>query len=300
MERFSFLFIVFIYFLSTLFSYGYPQTSPRTGIAFVHGTNDHSDNAIGGYWKSTFISEIANAMPKPDWVYVVHCDYSDYMWNEAAAGCTVDQLLNFISVQQLDKLVLYTHSDGANVVRWILSNPTYDPRYMKLFPHVKEVIAVAPSSGGTPLADEVLSGGLFEEGVGWLLGYRNNAVKQQRVGEMARYNQEILMGGEGQPALAVPFKVVVGSSVAASPLSSASYCNGYFLNTALKVTKIYLDYCADGFLDCRSQEAAGEVWFYDREQMDNGNTLSHNQSRHTCFGMDRLLLNHLAAEGVLG
>ena len=59
---------------------------------------------------------------------------------------------------------------------------------------IKQVIAIAPSSGGTFLADEVLSGGIFETSLAWLLGYISDAVKQQRVGDMMIYNEELLFG----------------------------------------------------------------------------------------------------------
>lgn len=303
MERFQLFLCGCLFFLGSGIGIS-PQLhaaiAGRTGVALVHGTNDHRFNAEGGYWKQNFIAKIATSLPSPDLLFVVHCNYGDYMWEESVAGCTVDQLVTFIASQNIDRLIVYTHSNGGNVIRWILSNPTYDSRYHTLFSTISEVIAVAPSSGGTRLADEVLSGGVFEAGVGWLLGYRNNAVHQQRVGDMARFNQEILLGAKGQPSLAVPFRVVVGTNVTASPLSSSSYCNGYLLNTALKLTKIYLDYCSDGFLSCHSQEEAGELWFYDYNQSDDAKSFSHNQSRHDCFGLDRLLITHLAKEGALG
>ncbi|MCC5791799.1 MAG: hypothetical protein JJT82_04215 [Legionellaceae bacterium] len=300
MDRF-FGFVLFFLgvLLGSLPVYAEPPAT-RVGMALVHGTNDHRSDAVGGYWKLDFLDTLAQALPEKNLLFVAHCDFGQYMWDEAAAGCLAEQLLTFIDEQKLDKVLLFTHSDGANVVRWILSNPTYDPRYFRLLGYVREVIALAPSSGGSPLADEAMNGGLFEESLGWLLGYRNNAVRQQRVANMGLFNQQIVLGAKGQPALAVPFRVIVGSNVEASPLSSASYCNGYLLNSALKISKIYLAPCSDGFLECRSQEAAGEVWFYDVQRTVGGKSLSHNQSRHHCFGLDSIILEHLAATGVTG
>lgn len=260
------------------------------GIVFVHGTRDHRLDAEGAYWKKDFLDKVRDQLPNPDNFYVVHCDFSQFMWHEDAAGCVADQVLWFVNHQQLDRVSVYTHSDGGNVVRWILSNPTYDNRFLQVASYVDQVIAVAPSSGGTPLADEVMSGGIMEEGLGWLLGYRSDSVKQQQVGDMTIFNEEVLLGTSNRPSLAKPFHVIVGTDVTASPLSSASYCNGYFLNSALKVTKIYLDYCADGFLNCESQMAAGKLWFYDYQKTENGTTLSHNQSRHDCFGLDQIIV----------
>lgn len=267
------------------------------GIAFVHGTNDHRFDADGGYWQRDFINYLRESLPTPDNYWIVACDYSQFMWDEAAAGCTVDQLLRFVEDKQITELTLYTHSNGGNVIRWILSHPTYDKRYFTLSKIIKQVIALAPSSGGTILADEALDGSYFEESVGWLLGYANNSVRQQRIGDMAIYNGELLFGTEGRVSLPVPFRVVVGSDVIASPLNSASYCNGYFHNSGLKITRMYLEDCSDGFLNCSSQAAAGEVWFVDKDKTSEGITLSHNQSRHSCFGLEQILREDLQ-EGV--
>ena len=95
----------------------------------------------------------------------------------------------------------------------------------------------------------------------------------------------------------VPFRAVIGTAVTASPINANSYCNGYFLNSALKFTKLYLDECSDGFLNCHSQATAGDVWFYDKDKTIDQATLSHNQSRHACAGLDTILRQDLASQG---
>lgn len=267
------------------------------GIGFIHGTNDHRLDAEGGYWKTGFIILMSQALHNIDNYKVVSCDFRQTMWHEEAAGCVADQLLQFIEDKKITKLVVYTHSHGANIIRWILSNQVYDPRYKQLSEIITQVIALAPSSAGTPLADEVMQGNIFEASLGWLLGYRNDSVRQQRVGDMAIYNEEILYGTAGRPSLPVAFRAVAGSDVTASPISSASYCNGYFQNIGLKLTKLYLDSCADGFLNCSSQGAAGKLWFYDTQKTIDNIPLSHNQSRHNCFGFEQVLINDLAKQG---
>lgn len=276
-----------------------PSTPANPGIAFIHGTSNHTEDADGGYWKTDFIQSIAQALANPDNHYVVHCDFRDYMWNEGAANCVVEQLRAFIAEKKITHLTIYTHSNGGNVMRWILSNPTYDSRYLTLSHQIKQVIAIAPSSHGTPLADEVLNGGVFQTSVGWLLGYLSDAIKQQRVGDMLIYNEELLFGSKGRPSLPVPFKVIVGSNVHASPLSSASYCNGYMLNSGLKLTKLFLEKCSDGFINCTSQTSAGDLWFYDIEKTENKRPLSHNQSRHSCFGLDKILISAFSTKETL-
>ncbi len=290
--------ITFFLFLFFPLLQAAPTPNDNQGIAFVHGTRDHREDAYGGYWKTDFIQSIIQRMEHPENYYIVHCDFSRYMWHEDAANCTADQLLTFITDKNISSLTVYTHSNGANIIRWILSNPTYDEKFLKLRSKIRQVIAIAPSSGGTPLADEVLNGGIFETSLAWLLGYISDAVKQQRVTDMLIYNQELLLGGKGRPSLSVPFKVIVGTDVYASPFSSSSYCNGYWHNSGLKIAKLYLDPCSDGFLNCSSQEEAGDVWFYDLDKTENNAPLSHNQSRHSCFGLDEILISALAAKGV--
>lgn len=283
----------FVFFFSTLIH-------ANIGIAFIHGTNDHRVDAYGDYWKTDFIEAFRQALPTPDNYFVVHCDFRQYMWHEEAAQCVANQLLEFIDEKQIDSLTIYTHSNGANVVRWILSNPTYNQDYLALAKKITQVIAIAPSSGGTVLADELLNGGIFETSVAWLLGYlAADAIKQQRIGDMLIYNQELLFGSPNRPSLPIPFKAVVGTDVVASPFSKSSYCNGFILNSGLKITKLYLDSCSDGFLNCTSQLEAGTLWFYDHEKTDGLEPLSHNQSRHSCFGLGTLLISALPEKGVL-
>lgn len=292
------LITLFLFLFSTLIQ-AFPNLNSNPGIAFVHGTRDHREDAYGVYWKVDFIQNITQGLAEPENHYVVHCDFNRYMWHEDAANCVADQLLAFIADKNISSLTVYSHSDGGNIMRWILSNPTYDRRYLTLTHKIKQVIAIAPSSGGTPLADEVLNGGVFESSLAWLLGYNADSVKQQRVGDMLLFNQELLLGSKGRPSLSIPFKVIVGTDVRASPFSSSSYCNGYLLNTGLKLARLYLDQCSDGFLNCSSQAMAGDVWFYDIDKTERNIPLSHNQSRHSCFGLDKILISALATEGVV-
>ena len=130
---------------------------------------------------------------------------------------------------------------------------------------------------------------IFEEAVGWLFGYKSNAIKQQRVGDMAIYNNSILLGTDGRPSLATHFYSIIGTDVSASPINRNNYCGGYNLNLGLKITKLYLDKCADGFLNCTSQAGAGQVWFYDKDKTPNKQEFNHNQSRNECFGLGEII-----------
>lgn len=263
-----------------------------TGVAFVHGTGDHRGAGVE-YWTSEFINSVVSGLPDRSKYVVVACDFTQYMWKDAAAGCLANYLYNFIVSQGIDDLVVITHSNGGNVIRWILSNPTWDPRYPTIINAIRWVNALAPSSGGTPLADAAINGTVFEQGVAWLLGYKTDAVRQQQVSWMQYYNNNWLKGTPGRPSLPVGFWTVVGTDVESAIWDPDSYCGGYQYNAALEVTQEWLTSCSDGFLDCWSQKLAGSVWFYDYQYMAGGEPLSHQQSRRACFGLDVILRNDL-------
>ena len=269
-----------------------PASAGNTGVVFVHGTGNQS-NALNDYWSPEFINSVRQGLPNPALSLVVNCDFGQYMWTQGAAGCLASQLHPFIVNNNITDLVVQTHSNGGNVMRWIMSNPTQDPRYPVIINAIRWVNALAPSSLGTPLADAAISGNVFESAVGWLLGYKSDAVRMQQVSWMANYNSTMLYGTSGRPALPKRFYNVVGSDVETSIFDGDSYCGGYQYNLGLEITQAWLNSCSDGFLNCSSQAGAGTNWFYDKSKMAGGEPLSHQQSRKQCFGLDVILRNDL-------
>jgi hypothetical protein len=263
-----------------------------TGVAFVHGTGSQT-NALDDYWTRAMVDSVRQGLPNPADYLVVNCDFSQYMWTSGAAGCLATQLYNFVTARNITDLVVITHSNGGNVMRWILSNPTWDSRYPTIISRIRWVDALAPSSLGTPLADAVTNGTVFEQSLGWLLGYQSDAVRQQQLSWMAYYNATWLLGTAGRPALPKGFWNVVGTDVETAVWDGDSYCGGYSLNLGLEITQAWLSSCSDGFLDCSSQAGAGSVWFYDTDVTAGDEPLSHNQSRRKCFGLDVVLRNDL-------
>ena len=263
-----------------------------TGVAFVHGTGNQT-NAYQDYWQPKMVDSVRQGLANTANYTVINCDFTQYMWDSRAAGCLADQLSNFINSKGITRLVVLTHSNGGNVMRWILSNPTWDSRYPNIISKVVRVNALAPSSGGTPLADAVINGNVFETSLGWLLGYKSDAVRQQQVSWMAYYNANYLYGTSSRPALPRTFRSVVGTDVDSAIWDSDSYCGGYAENVGLETTQNWLASCSDGFLNCTSQSAAGTVWFQDKSRMAGSEPLSHNQSRRACFGLDSILRNDL-------
>ena len=259
-----------------------------TGVAFVHGTG-HQTDAYNDYWQPAMVNNVRGGLANPANYTVINCDFEQYMWDSRAAGCLATQLTNFISAKKITRLIVITHSNGGNVIRWIMSNPTYDSRYPNIISKIVRVNALAPSSAGTPLADAVINGNVFETSLGWLLGYKSDAVRQQQVSWMAYYNGNYLYGTAGRPSLPKLFRSVVGTDVETAVWDPDSYCGGYAENVGLETTQWWLDSCSDGFLNCSSQSAAGSVWFKDKSKMAGSEPLSHNQSRRACFGLDTIL-----------
>ncbi len=263
-----------------------------TGIAFVHGTGKQTD-AYNDYWQKPFVDKVRAGLPNTSNFVVINCDFTQYWWHVDAAGCAASQMTSFIQSHGITDLYVITHSNGGNVLRWMMSNPTYDSRYPTIISRIRNVTAIAPSSGGTPLANAAINGNVFESAVGWLLGYKSDAVRQQQTDWMAYYNANYLYGTSGRPALPKPFKAVVGTDLYGSVFNGNAYCGGYFENAGLSVTRLWLDKCADGFIECKSANSAGSVWFNDVQRTSGSRYLSHNASRRDCFGLPEIIKSDL-------
>jgi pimeloyl-ACP methyl ester carboxylesterase len=270
----------------------FTQAEANRGVAFIHGTGRQT-NALDDYWQRPFVDGVRAGLPNSANYVVINCNFEKYWWDPAAAGCLATQLTDFINQRGITEMTLITHSNGGNVVRWILSNPTWDSRYPNIINKTRKVIALAPSSAGTPLANAVMNGTVFEQSLGWLLGYQSDAVRQQQTHWMSTYNAQYLFGTAGRPALPKSFRPMVGTDVRTAVWSGNAYCGGYHLNLGLEVTSYWLDSCSDGFLNCSSQAAAGSVWFYDYQRTTSGYVLNHNQSRRDCFGLTALVRGFL-------
>lgn len=271
------------------------QAFSVTGVALVHGTGNQSD-ATNDYWKQGMVDSIRQDLPNIENYVVINCDFDQYMWHPAAAGCLASQLTDFINSKGITDMVVITHSNGGNIMRWIMSNPEWDPKYQNIISTIRWVSALAPSSKGTPLADAVMQGNTFERALGWLMGYTSDAVRMQQTLWMHYYNSVWLDGTDVSKKAYLPkgFWHVVGTDVETAFWDRDSYCGGYALNIGLEITQAWLDSCSDGFLECSSQEGAGELWFRDTDQTNGSEPLNHNQSRRQCFGLDVILRDDVA------
>jgi hypothetical protein len=64
---------------------------------------------------------------------------------------------------------------------------------------------------------------VFETSVGWLVGYKSDAVRMQQTSWMASYNASNLYGTAGRPALPKQFRSVVGTDVDSAIWDGDSY-----------------------------------------------------------------------------
>ena len=116
--------------------------APTTGVAFVHGTGQQTD-AYDDYWQPAMVNSVRQGLANQANYVVINCDFTQYMWTSGAAGCLATQLTTFINGKHIDDMVVITHSNGGNVMRWILSNPTYDSRYPAIIKATRWVNAIA-------------------------------------------------------------------------------------------------------------------------------------------------------------
>jgi hypothetical protein len=183
----------------------------KTGVAFVHGkggTDLANPTVAWNYWTTDMIKTTTKGYAIPH----VVCSYDGTraMWD--AAGQVAGQLHNFITTQGITDLVIETHSFGGVVIRWILSNPTYDSRYPTIINAVRWVNSIAAPQRGSEAADlaGTLSGSWL---TGWLVslvGQNNASTQNCQTAAMAYYNQYWLKGTAGRPALPKPVYWISG------------------------------------------------------------------------------------------
>lgn len=142
---------------------------------------------------------------------VCHYDGTQYMW--VAAGQVAGQITTWMNANAVDEIQVVTHSFGGVVLRWILSNPTYDSRYPEIIARIQRVNALAPPNRGSEAANlaGTLSGSWL---TGWLVslvGQNNDSTKNCTTSSMSYYNQYYLKGSAGRPALPKPYYNVAGT-----------------------------------------------------------------------------------------
>ncbi|MFI5303087.1 MAG: hypothetical protein ACHREM_33775, partial [Polyangiales bacterium] len=268
--------------------------SGAPGVVFIHGTGTHTpESAVADYWTQPSIDAMSAGYP---YLVVGYRGEANAGFDEGAWGDIASQIDAWMSSSGIGRLVVITHSNGDNPVRYLVHHSNANDAVARIVAATSQVVFLAPDGTGTPLADKVTVAGTtasLANGIADTFGfgnYNSPAVWQQRTDSMATYNSDGTFddqyGDQGGTRIAgaVPVITIGGTTVDAAVWSSAPYCGGYSTTVGLKATLIYgwgYDGCADGFIGCDSSQYvgyAGDVGFADPE-------LNHNQSRRGCDGV---------------
>jgi len=246
------------------------RADAKTGVVFIHGKGGASlaDAATArAYWTEDMISTTTKGNTIPS--LVCHYDGTQIMWT--AAGVVAGQITTWMTANAIDDIVVETHSFGGVVIRWILSNPTYDARYQPIINRIRWVNSIAPPNKGSEAADlaGTLSGSWL---TGWLVdlvGQNNDSTKNCRTDWMAYYNQYYLKGTSGRPALPKGVWNIAGTGL----WNDFAHSEDYGLATLSGIAGLPGE--DDGMVAQYSAQAVGTVWFT--------TDANHHHNRHNDY-----------------
>jgi len=326
-----------------------PKRPRQQGVVFVHGTGDQGDvndyacTGVGeafhcevklaiAYWEEPAIdSERTRADGTKRPYAVVGCPLgSQAPWpipapvrgtsEPGSAACTATEIDRFLAGpdgttgtdDDIDDVVIITHSGGSNVVRYILEQRSKEPSFGRIHEASRGAVMIAPPTHGTYLADWVFANGTLPSTANSLIRffggeglYDDDGTAFIRTAEMNRHNADpAKLVSVSKDIGGVPLYVGGGSYPNTKGDDAKVSCANGTETKALAVlhelylsttdTNTFRDGCSDGFITCRSAMAlaqgdADRVVF---GRLDDGRTIgkttyrAHNQSRRTCDGVD--------------
>ncbi|MEO7919115.1 MAG: hypothetical protein ABIT01_06600, partial [Thermoanaerobaculia bacterium] len=226
------------------------------GVVFIHGKggSDLADASVArAYWTEDMIRVTTKGNTIPS--LVCHYDGTQYMW--VAGGVVAGQITTWVNANAITELVIETHSFGGVVIRWILSNPTYDSRYQPIISKIRWVNSIAPPNKGSEAAN--LAGTLSGTWLtGWLVdlvGQKNDSTTNCTTSSMSYYNQYYLKGTTGRPALPKTVYSIAGTGL----WNDFVHSEDYGLATLSGVAGMPGE--DDGMVSQYSAQGAGTVWF---------------------------------------
>ena len=228
----------------------------RSGAVFIHGkggANLATESVARAYWGEDMLRASTKNWTVP--YMVAHYDGTQFMW--VAGNQVADQIHAWMTANQIDDIVVNTHSFGGTVFRWILSNPTWYSRYQPVIDRVRWVNTIAGPHKGSEAADlaGTLSGSWL---TGWLVdlvGQNNNSTSNCRTDWMAYYNQYYLNGTAGRPPLARTMYTIAGTRL----WNDLAHSEDYGLATLSGVAGMPGE--DDGMVSQYSAQGIGVVWF---------------------------------------
>jgi hypothetical protein len=228
----------------------------KTGIVFIHGKGGATlaqASVARAYWGDDMLRTTTKGFTIP---YLV-CSYdgTQIMWT--AAGTVAGQIYNWMNANAIDDIVVETHSFGGVVIRWILSNPTYDSRYQPIISRIRWVNSIAPPNAGSEAANMAgtLSGSWL---TGWLIdlvGQSNDSTRNCQTSWMSYYNQYYLKGTAGRPALPKTVYNIAGTGL----WNDFAHSEDYGLATLSGIAGLPGE--DDGMVAQYSAQSVGTVWF---------------------------------------
>lgn len=228
----------------------------KTGVVFIHGkggANLANESTARAYWTDDMIRATTKGYAIPS--LICHYDGTQFMW--VAGGQVAGQIYDWMMANAIDDIVVETHSFGGVVIRWILSNPSYDSRYQPIINRLRWVNSIAPPNKGSEAADlaGTLSGSWL---TGWLVdlvGQNTDSTKNCRTDWMSYYNQYYLKGTSGRPALPKTVYNIAGTGL----WNDFAHSEDYGLATLSGIAG--LPGQDDGMVAQYSAQGVGVVWF---------------------------------------
>ena len=228
----------------------------KTGVVFIHGkggANLAQYSVARAYWGEDMIRATTKGFTVPH--LIVAYDGTQYMW--VAGNQAAGQIYNWMTANAIDDIVVETHSFGGVVIRWILSNPTYDWRYQPIINRIRWVNSIAPPNAGSEAANlaGTLSGSWL---TGWmvdLVGQNNDSTRNCTTTSMSYYNTYYLKGTAGRPALPKTVWNIAGTGL----WNDFVHSEDYGLATLSGVVGMPGE--DDGMVSQYSAQAVGTVWF---------------------------------------
>jgi triacylglycerol esterase/lipase EstA (alpha/beta hydrolase family) len=228
----------------------------RTGVVFVHGKGNadlQNTSVARAYWTEAMISATTKGNTIPS--LVCHYDGSQFMW--IAADQVADQIYAWMTANAIDEIVIETHSFGGVVMRWMLSNPSWNAKYQPIIDRTRWVNSIAAPNKGSEAADlaGTLSGSWLTGWIVDLVGQNTDSTKNCRTDFMAYYNQYWLKGTAGRPATPRTIYTIAGTGL----WNDFAHPEDYALATLSGIAGLPGE--DDGLVAQYSAQGAGVTWF---------------------------------------
>jgi hypothetical protein len=239
------------------------------------------------------------------------------------ANCGTAPACSTVNADNITKILVVTHSGGANVMRFIIQQAAGTAARMQVKAATQKVITIAGLAKGTYLANQVFTSGSFINTVNGLITFfggsglfNDDGTNFIRTNNMSSYNGDSTkLVNLSEPVNGITFRQTGGLSGTKcfgftlfgacigvkGPTLGGSSCDSGVLDTGLlALHTLYLNTndsatarnsCSDGFISCASSQALGAG--SSTYQFSFSMSQDHNQSRRQCNGEDVNVRNEI-------